>query len=66
MLTPGALPLFSNVADGRWTTRPNTILIDSEQLDSGEALSADFKKIAAVEIAEFKKMDGKRPLTERF
>ncbi len=54
VLVPGALPLFSNVKDGRWLGRPNTILIDSEQLDSGEALSADFKKLAAVEIAEFK------------
>jgi type III restriction enzyme len=42
VLAPGALPLFSNVKDGRWLGRPNTILIDSEQLDSGEALSADF------------------------
>ena len=54
VLVPGALPLFSNVQDGRWTARPNTILIDSEQLDFGEAMSADFKKIAALEIAEFK------------
>ena len=54
VLVPGALALFSNVQDGRWTARPNTILIDSEQLDLGEAMSADFKKIAALEIAEFK------------
>ena len=32
----------------RWTPRPNTILIDSEQLESGEAMSDDFKKIASV------------------
>ncbi len=51
---PGKLPLFSNVADGRWSARPNTILIDSQQLESGEAMSADFKKIASVEIDEFK------------
>lgn len=51
---PGELPIFSNVDDGRWRSRPNTILIDSEQLESGEAMSADFKKIAAVEIEEFK------------
>jgi type III restriction enzyme len=51
---PGKLELFSNVADGRWSARPNTILIDSQQLESGEAMSADFKKIAAVEIEEFK------------
>ncbi|MGC2424190.1 MAG: DEAD/DEAH box helicase family protein [Nitrospirota bacterium] len=51
---PGQLPIFSNVEDGRWSARPNTILIDSEQLESGEAMSADFKKIAATEIDEFK------------
>ena len=41
-------------SDGRWLARPNTILIDSEQLESGEAMSAEFKKIAAREIEEFK------------
>ena len=51
---PGKLELFSNVADGRWSARPNTILIDSQQLESGEGMSDDFKKIAAVEIQEFK------------
>ena len=34
---PGELTLFSNVEDGGWTHRPNTILVDSEQLESGEA-----------------------------
>lgn len=51
---PGKLDLFSNVRDGRWLDRPNTILIDSQQLESGEAMSAEFKKIAAREIEEFK------------
>jgi type III restriction enzyme len=51
---PGKLELFSNVLDGRWSARPNTILIDSQQLESGEAMSDEFKKIAAVEIEEFK------------
>jgi type III restriction enzyme len=51
---PGRLPLFSNVDGGRFIDRPNTILVDSEQLESGEAMSDDFKKIAAFEIAEFK------------
>jgi len=51
---PGALAIFSNVEDGRWRVRPNAILIDSEQLESGEAMSADFKKLAAREIDEFK------------
>ena len=54
VVVPGQLPLFSNVEDGRWSARPNTILVDSEQLESGEGMSAEFKKIAAVEIEEFK------------
>jgi type III restriction enzyme len=57
-LVPGELELFSNVerrAEGDiWSGRPNTILVDSRQLESGEAMSADFKKIAAREIDEFK------------
>ena len=51
---PGQLALFSNVEDGRWKARPLTILIDSEQLESGEAMSPEFKQIAALEIDEFK------------
>ncbi len=54
VLVPGRLPIFSNVADGAWTLRPNTILIDSEQIESGESMSPEFKKIAALEIEEFK------------
>jgi len=54
VLVPGTLPLFSNVQDGRWLGKPNTILIDSSQLESGEAMSDDFKKLAANEIEEFK------------
>lgn len=54
-LVPGNLPLLSNVDDdGTWTTRQRTILIDSEQLESGEPLGADFRKAAAREIEAFK------------
>lgn len=53
-VVPGALGLFSNERDGKWNARPNTILIDSEQLESGEGLSSDYKKLAAGEIEEFK------------
>jgi len=54
VVVPGKLPIFSNELNGEWTSRPNTILIDSEQLESGEAMSKDFKEIAAREIDEFK------------
>jgi type III restriction enzyme len=54
VIVPGSLPRFSNVDGDRWSVRPNTILVDSEQLESGEAMSKEFKKIAAAEIEEFK------------
>jgi type III restriction enzyme len=54
VLVPGELALFSNVEGNSWAHRPNTILVDSEQLESGDAMSEEFKRIAAVEIAEFK------------
>ncbi|MGA9214605.1 MAG: DEAD/DEAH box helicase family protein [Methylocella sp.] len=51
----GNLALFRNVENGKPIDRPRTILIDSAQLDSGEPISADFKKIAGVEIEAFKR-----------
>ena len=43
--------LFRNTDDnGIPLPRPNTILIDSEQLESGEALDKDFRAMAADEI----------------
>lgn len=54
VLVPGKLGLFSNVEGSRWLPRPNTILVDSEQLESGEAMSDEFRKIARTEIDEFK------------
>lgn len=51
----GQLPIFRNDdGNGAWRQRPNTILVDSQQLESGEAMSEEFKKIAAREIDEFK------------
>ena len=51
----GALPIFRNDDEkGGWLHRPSTILVDSEQLESGEGMSDEFKKIAAREIEEFK------------
>lgn len=54
IVVPGALPVFNNEENGRWRARPNTLLIDSEQLESAEGLSPEFKRIAAVEIERFK------------
>jgi len=54
VLVPGQLPLFSNVDGERWLNRPNTMLIDSRELESGDGMTAEFKRIAATEIEEFK------------
>ncbi|MGH9432097.1 MAG: BPTD_3080 family restriction endonuclease [Terriglobia bacterium] len=54
VIVPGALPIFSNIEGDRWSSRPNTVLIDSEQLESGDVMSDEFKKIARVQIEEFK------------
>ena len=61
----GRLELFNNIGeDGKPSARMNTLLIDSEQLESGEALSPEFKKVAAQEIEHFKN-DIKRRFPER-
>jgi type III restriction enzyme len=55
VVVSGQLPIFRNHDDyGNWLPSPNTILIDSTQLESGEAMSREFKKIAALAIEEFK------------
>jgi type III restriction enzyme len=54
VVAPGALDLFNNARGQRWLHRPNTILVDSRQLESGESMSADFKKLAAHQIDDFK------------
>jgi type III restriction enzyme len=51
---PGSLPLFSNEQDGHLRDRPNTILVDSAQLDRGDALDPAFRKAAHAEIERFK------------
>ena len=52
----GRLPLFRNYDEhGNPLARPNTILIDSEQLESGEMLDDNFRKMAADEIERFRR-----------
>ena len=49
VLENGRLPLFRNFDEhGNPPGRPRTLLIDSEQLESGEALDAGFHKMAAI------------------
>jgi type III restriction enzyme len=52
----GHLALFRNYDQhGNRLPRANTLLIDSAQLESGEALEANFRAIAASEIEQFKR-----------
>jgi len=52
----GRLSLFRNFDEnGNPYARPNTLLIDSEQLESGEALDDNFRSMAADEIARFRR-----------
>ena len=49
------LALFRNYDEhGNRIPRPNTILIDSAQLESGEALDKDFREMASDEIDRFR------------
>ena len=51
----GRLKLFRNFDDyGNAKPRPRTLLIDSEQLESGDALDKDFRDQAADEIERFR------------
>ena len=61
-LENGRLALFRNFDEttGNPLPRPNTLLIDSEQLEAGDALDSNFRDMAADEIDRFR-----REMTER-
>jgi type III restriction enzyme len=55
-LVEGRLPLFRNYDEhGNPLARPRTLLIDSEQLESGDALDPNFRAAAADEIKRFRR-----------
>lgn len=55
-LENGRLALFRNFDEhGNPLARPNTLLIDSEQLESGEGLDDSFRSMAADEIERFRR-----------
>jgi len=52
----GRLELFRNYDEfGNRLARPRTLLIDSEQLESGDALDSNFREMAAPEIDRFRR-----------
>src|SRR5262249_48959191 len=56
LIHKGHLALFRNYDEfGNRIPRPSTLLIDSEQLESDEALDANFRDIAGPEIEQFKR-----------
>ncbi|MCB0325421.1 MAG: DEAD/DEAH box helicase family protein, partial [Bdellovibrionales bacterium] len=55
-LIDGRLPLFRNHDEhGNAIARPRTLLIDSEQLESGDALDTTFRDMASGEIERFRR-----------
>ena len=56
-LENGRLALFRNFDEttGNPLPRPNTLLIDSEQLEAGDALDDNFRSMAADEIGRFRR-----------
>ena len=56
-LENGRLALFRNFDEttGNPLPRPNTLLIDSEQLEAGDALDSNFRAMAADEIERFRR-----------
>lgn len=55
-LENGRLELFRNFDEhGNQYPRPNTLLIDSQQLESGDALDKNFRAMAADEIDRFRR-----------
>ncbi len=55
-LENGRLPLFRNFDEhGNQVSRPRTLLIDSEQIESGDALDDNFRTMAADEVDRFRR-----------
>ncbi len=55
VVVKGNLPIFNNEENSTWCDQLNTLLIDSKQLESGEALKGAFKKASQTQIEQFKR-----------
>lgn len=53
IIVKGNLPIFNNEENGTWSDKLSTLLIDSKQLESGEALKGEFKKASKTQIEQF-------------
>jgi type III restriction enzyme len=56
----GNLEIFRNEDGVRLYDKPNTLIIDSRQLESGEKIDENFKKIFSTEVEDFRKEYRKR------
>ncbi len=70
-LENGRLALFRNFDEnGSPLARPNTLLIDSEQLEAGDALDTNFREMASDEIERFPprdhRADGRSPAGRKY
>lgn len=52
---PGHLELFRNYSEDTRLPRPRTLLIDSRQIEAGDALDKGFREAAGPEIEQFKR-----------
>jgi type III restriction enzyme len=60
VFVPGNLPIFRNYEEQQKILKPNTLVIDSAQLESGEAIDDNFRKNFSQEIEDFQKEYAKR------
>lgn len=60
IIEKGNLEIFRNEDGVNFLDKPNTLIIDSRQLESGEKIDENFKKIFAKEIEDFHKEYKKR------
>lgn len=60
IIEKGNLEIFRNEDGVNFFDKPNTLIIDSRQLESGEKIDDNFKKIFAAEIEDFHKEYKKR------
>lgn len=60
IIEKGNLEIFRNEDGVRFFDKPNTLIIDSRQLESGEKIDDNFKKIFKTEIDDFHKEYKKR------